>query len=117
MLERLKEENTLNVYEFLVNLRKRRVLMVQTLVSATDIMYNSIERICCVITVAGTVYTCPRCCVRGDTVWKYRDFGIQTGHRCGGPGPEPVRGNYHWIPAPVSSQRHTIANKSTVVGS
>ena len=57
MLERLKEENTLNVYEFLVNLRKRRVLMVQTLVSATDVMYSSLVRISCV-TAAGTVYTC-----------------------------------------------------------
>ena len=32
MLERIQEENTVNVYEFLVSLRKRRVLMVQTLV-------------------------------------------------------------------------------------
>ena len=32
MLEKMGEEKSLNVYEFLVNLRKRRVLMVQTLV-------------------------------------------------------------------------------------
>ena len=32
MLEKMREENSLNVYECLVNLRKRRVLMVQTLV-------------------------------------------------------------------------------------
>ena len=32
MLERIKEEKTVNVYEFLVGLRKKRVLMVQTLV-------------------------------------------------------------------------------------
>ena len=32
LLERLRENNSLNVYECLANLRKRRVLMVQTLV-------------------------------------------------------------------------------------
>ena len=32
MLEKMREDNSLNVYECLVNLRKRRVLMVQTLV-------------------------------------------------------------------------------------
>ena len=32
MLERIKAEKTVNVYEFLVGLRKKRVLMVQTLV-------------------------------------------------------------------------------------
>ena len=33
MLERMKVEDTVNVYEFLHNMRARRVLMVQTLVS------------------------------------------------------------------------------------
>ena len=32
MLERIKAEQTVNVYEFLVQLRKKRVLMVQTMV-------------------------------------------------------------------------------------
>ena len=32
MLERIKAEKTVNVYEFLTGLRRRRVLMVQTLV-------------------------------------------------------------------------------------
>ena len=33
MLERIKAENTINIYEFVSNLRKQRVLMVQTVVS------------------------------------------------------------------------------------
>ena len=33
MLERIKQENTINIYEFVSNLRKQRVLMVQTAVS------------------------------------------------------------------------------------
>ena len=34
MLERIKaDENTINIYEFVSNLRKQRVLMVQTVVS------------------------------------------------------------------------------------
>ena len=33
MLERIKNENTINIHEFVCNLRKQRVLMVQTLVS------------------------------------------------------------------------------------
>ena len=33
MLERIKAENTINIYEFVFNLRKQRVLMVQTVVS------------------------------------------------------------------------------------
>ena len=32
MLERMKAENTVNVYEFLHNMRAKRVFMVQTLV-------------------------------------------------------------------------------------
>ena len=32
MLERIKTEKTVNVYEFLTGLRRKRVLMVQTLV-------------------------------------------------------------------------------------
>ena len=32
MLERIKSEDSVNVYEFLFNLRSKRVLMVQTLV-------------------------------------------------------------------------------------
>ena len=35
MLERIKAESTVNVYAFLVGLRKKRVLMVQTLVQAS----------------------------------------------------------------------------------
>jgi len=34
MLERIKDEDNLNIYEFVSNLRKQRVLMVQTLVSS-----------------------------------------------------------------------------------
>ena len=34
MLERIKQENTINIYEFVSNLRKQRVLMVQTAVSS-----------------------------------------------------------------------------------
>ena len=33
MLERIKTEPTINIYEFVTNLRKQRMLMVQTLVS------------------------------------------------------------------------------------
>ena len=33
MLERIKAENTINIYEFVSNLRKQRVLMVQAVVS------------------------------------------------------------------------------------
>ena len=32
MLERIKSEQSVNVYEFVKNMRKRRVLMVQTMV-------------------------------------------------------------------------------------
>ena len=32
MLERMKEEDTLNIYDYVTKLRKQRVLMVQTLV-------------------------------------------------------------------------------------
>ena len=34
MLERIKAEGTVNVYEFLVGLRRKRVVMVQTVVSS-----------------------------------------------------------------------------------
>ncbi len=33
MMERIKAEETINIYEFVKNLRKQRVLMVQTMVS------------------------------------------------------------------------------------
>ena len=36
MLERIKTENSLNIFEFVTGLRKQRVLMVQTLVSCKD---------------------------------------------------------------------------------
>ena len=41
MLERIKAEKTVNVYEFLMGLRQKRVLMVQTLVQ-----YNTTYMIC-----------------------------------------------------------------------
>ena len=41
MLERLKTENTVNIYEFVSSLRKQRVLMVQTLVSMVMAIYLS----------------------------------------------------------------------------
>ena len=41
MLERLKTENTINIYEFVSSLRKQRVLMVQTLVSMVMAIYLS----------------------------------------------------------------------------
>ena len=37
MLERLKVEETLNVYEFLCNMRSKRVFMVQTVVRAHNL--------------------------------------------------------------------------------
>ena len=40
MLEKMREDNSLNVYECLVNLRKRRVLMVQTLVLLHKTHFN-----------------------------------------------------------------------------
>ena len=43
MLEKMREENSLNVYECLVNLRKRRVLMVQTLVGTAYINHTLIS--------------------------------------------------------------------------
>ena len=36
MLERIKTDNSLNIFEFVTGLRKQRVLMVQTLVSYKD---------------------------------------------------------------------------------
>ena len=33
ILERIKMENSINIYEFMINLRMQRVMMVQTLVS------------------------------------------------------------------------------------
>ena len=41
MLERIKAEKTINVYEFLMGLRQKRVLMVQTLVQ-----FNTTYMIC-----------------------------------------------------------------------
>ena len=36
MLERIKKEDTVNVYEFLLNMRAKRALMVQSLVSTAS---------------------------------------------------------------------------------
>ena len=41
MLERIKTENSLNIFEFVTGLRKQRVLMVQTLVSFNATLKNS----------------------------------------------------------------------------
>ena len=41
MLEQIKEQNSINVYEFLVSLRERRVLMVQTLVRTIHGSYTN----------------------------------------------------------------------------
>ena len=46
MLERIKAEKTVNVYEFLMGLRQKRVLMVQTLVQ-----YNTTYNMICVYVV------------------------------------------------------------------
>ena len=60
MLERMKAENTVNVYEFLHNMRTKRVLMVQTQVS-----YYTLSEIAtmlmkiCVPTHAGPVHFHP----------------------------------------------------------
>ena len=40
MLEKIKAEKMVNVYEFLSALRKKRVLMVQTLVGAYIMLHN-----------------------------------------------------------------------------
>ncbi len=45
MLERMKVEDSVNVYEFLRNMRAKRVFMVQTLVRPQDMkQYNIIGR-------------------------------------------------------------------------
>ena len=39
MLERMEKEKTVNVYEFLTNMRRKRIEMVQTQVSVSVCMY------------------------------------------------------------------------------
>ena len=38
MMERIKTEDTINIFEFVIDLRKQRVLMVQTLVKVNNMM-------------------------------------------------------------------------------
>ena len=62
MLERIKGDKTVNVYEFVRNMRQRRVLMVQTLVSVMMCTGT-----CCIPclplppSTTGTVCVHPRC--------------------------------------------------------
>ena len=56
MLERIKADKTVNVYEFVRNMRQRRVLMVQTLVSQGQ---GAIKGMCHVHVCAGTVCVHP----------------------------------------------------------
>ena len=51
MLERMKTENTLNIYEFLQQLRVQRAQMVQTQVILTLISYNQLIICTCIITL------------------------------------------------------------------
>ena len=48
MMDRLKLEDSINIYEFLIQMRRKRMYMVQTLVRETMLIINDISSYDCV---------------------------------------------------------------------